>query len=77
MFLLSVRGSLKESTRDLSERVTGRYQTPNVMGQEEVGGVLQILHEVSRGLSKALIVVISVGIEVWCTRERGAEGSSG
>ena len=33
--------------------------------------VLQILHEVSRGLSRALIVVsVSVGVEVWCRGER-------
>lgn len=57
---VSIRDSLKESMRSVSHT-----QCP---GPDRGREVFQIVHEVSRGLSKALCVV-SAGVEVWCSGE--------
>lgn len=59
---LSIRESLKESMKSVSDT---QYHGPD-RGRE----VLQIVPEVSRGLSKTLFVV-SAGVEVWCGGELG------
>lgn len=57
---VSTRESLKERMRSVSHT--------QCHGPYRVREILQIVHEVSRGLSKALLVVIA-GVEVWCSGE--------
>lgn len=59
---LSIRESLKESMKPVSGT--------QCHGPDRCREVLQIVPEVSRGLSEALFVV-SAGVEAWCSRELG------
>lgn len=57
---LRIRESLKENMSSVSDT--------QCHGPDRGREVLQIVHEVSRGLSKSLFVV-SAGVEVWCSGE--------
>lgn len=67
IYFLSIRESLKESMRSVSDTQCHRPDR----GRED----LQIVREVSRGLSKALFVV-HAGVDVWCSGELGLATST-